>query len=121
MEWYLPMTIIPGIGLIILSTSNIMLSLNKEISELLEDKNKYQEVIAAKLSQLIRTSYSIVFQYIGVLLFLFSGISRAIYENNSQLSNGLLIAGVIAISISIIILLIYSIKAIGIKRKHLEC
>lgn len=34
MEWYVPMTILPGIGLIILSTSNFLIALNIEIAQL---------------------------------------------------------------------------------------
>ena len=50
------MTIIPGIGLIIMSTSNIMLALNDEISQLEHEENKVVEIIDAKLSQLKRES-----------------------------------------------------------------
>jgi len=28
MQWYIPITIIPGIGLIIISTSNLLIALN---------------------------------------------------------------------------------------------
>lgn len=34
MEWYLPITIMPAIGLIILSTTNFIIALNNEIYEL---------------------------------------------------------------------------------------
>ena len=120
MEWYIPMTIIPGIGLIIMSTSNIMLALNDEISQLEHMENRATQIIDAKLSQLKRVSVSIVFQYIGVLLFLFSGILNSIFDNSKVLSKWLLFIGVLAVSISIIILLVYSIKAVTIKQKHLK-
>ena len=52
MEWYIPMTIIPGIGLIILSTTNIILALNNEISNLENEKRINVSIIKSKLSQL---------------------------------------------------------------------
>ena len=120
MEWYVPLTIIPGISLIILSTSNIMLALNNEIYKLGFEKNRMEEIIKLKLLQLKRVSISIVFQYVGVLLFLFSGILQTVFSTPENLSRWLLFTGVLSISISIIILLIYSIKAVTIKQKHLK-
>lgn len=118
MEWYLPMTIIPGVGLIILSTSNIMLTLNKEITELIVVKTGDCEVVRAKLSQLKRLSISIVFQYIAVLLFLLAGVVIAVFSISELLAKGFLITGVLSLCTSIAILLIYSIKAVSIRQIH---
>jgi len=120
MEWYVPMTIIPGIGLIILSTSNIMLSLNNEIGVLENKEAKDVTIIKVKLSQLKILSISIVFQYIGVFLFLVSGAVKAIYSAEELLTKALLISGVFSVSFSIAILLIYSVKAVSIRQKHLK-
>lgn len=120
MEWYLPVTIIPGIGMIVLSTSSIMLALNGEITQLESAEIQNIEIIQAKLSQLKRLSISIVFQYVGVLLFLVSGIINAILPDQMKISETLLLVGVIVVSVSIIILLIYSIKAVTIRQKHLK-
>ncbi len=119
MEWYLPMTIIPGIGLIILSTSNIMLELNREISKLEEAKHEKIEIIKLKLSQLKVLNISIVFQYLGVLLFLLSGIASPMYINKN-IPKGLLFIGVAIISVSILLLLYYSIKSVSVRQKHLK-
>lgn len=117
MEWYLPMTIIPGVGLLILSTSNIMLALNNELSLLIKEKQQYQFIIQNKLKQLKRLSVSIVFQYIGVFLFLVSGIVKSIVESISMPKLFLLL-GVLSISISIAVLIIYSIKAVSIRQER---
>jgi hypothetical protein len=120
MEWYLPMTIIPGIGLIILSTSNMMLALNNEITQFEIAGKEKTAIIKSKLSQLKRLSISIVFQYIGVLLFLFSGILKSVFLNSGNIAEGLLAVGVISVSVSIVILLIYSTMAVSIRQKHLK-
>tara|TARA_B100000809_G_scaffold262918_1_gene314963 strand:+ start:2093 stop:2458 length:366 start_codon:yes stop_codon:yes gene_type:complete len=120
MEWYIPITILPGIGLIISSTSSMMLALNNEITQLEASEKRDVTVIKAKLSQLKRLSISIVFQYVGVLFFLFSGILKSIFKNGDIYLKGLLLMGVFSVSISIILLLIYSVKAVTIRQKHLK-
>jgi len=120
MQWYLPMTIIPGIGLIILSTSNLMLNLNAEISQLKHEGEHVKNIISLKLGQLKRLSWSIVFQYLGVILFLVSGLLMSMFTQVESVAKGLLVAGVFVVSISIFLLLIYSIKAVSIRQKHLE-
>jgi hypothetical protein len=120
MEWYIPITILPGIGLIILSTSNMLLALNNEITQIEASKSRDTTIVKAKLSQLKRLSISIVFQYVGVLLFLFSGILKSIVEKSDAYLKGLLLMGVLSVSFSIILLLIYSIKAVTIRQQHLK-
>ena len=44
MEWYGPLTILPTIGLLILSTSRFIISLNEEVSKLERDKMKDFEI-----------------------------------------------------------------------------
>ncbi len=119
MEWYIPMTIIPGIGLIILSTSNIMLALNNEITQLCKEEKK-RAIIQLKLAQLKRVSIAIVLQYIGILLFLIAGIVSSIFSLPEGVPKAFLTTGVLVISISLIILLIYSIKAVSIRQQHLK-
>ena len=119
MEWYIPMTIIPGIGLIILSTSNIMLALNNEISNLEDRQSRKNEIIKSKLSQLKSLSISIVFQYLGVLFFLLSGIVASVLKTDF-IPQVLLFIGVGVISISILLLLFYSIKSVSIRQRHLN-
>ncbi len=117
MEWYIPITIIPGIALIILSTSNILLDLNREITELSREEQKHSEVIRQKQIQLRLLSISIVFQYLGVLLFLLSGIYVSVFRS-PRTGDSLLIAGVVVVAVSIILLLVYSVKAVKIRQLH---
>ena len=53
MEWYIPITILPGIGLLILSTSNFLIALNNEIKELNNDKEKYQSIVTEKKLRIV--------------------------------------------------------------------
>lgn len=120
MEWYIPLTIIPGAGLIIISTSNIMLSLNNELTVLVNKNGDCANIIVDKLLQLKRLSISIIFQYIGVFFLLVSGIIGNLITNSRMLPEWLLLIGAISISISIMYLNIYSIKGVSIRQKHLS-
>ena len=120
MEWYFPMTIIPGIGILILSTSNIMLTLNNEISVLKKEDKDYSTILVLKLAQLKRLSISIVFKYVGVFFFLSSGILKVIFDTREVIQKVLVAVGVFSTCFAIFILIIYSIKAVSIRQKHLH-
>ncbi|NQU34257.1 MAG: hypothetical protein HQ521_13585 [Bacteroidetes bacterium] len=119
MDWFIPLSIIPGAGLIILSTSSIMLTLNEEITGLVNKDGNCTNIIRDKLLQLKRLSISIVFQYIGVFFLLVSGIIGKLLSEIKILSEWLLLFGTISICISIVFLIVYSTKAVSIRQKHL--
>ena len=78
------------------------------------------EIIQSKLAQLKILSISIVFQYSGVLLFLIAGVLKSIISDAVGIFTGILLTGVVAMGVSMIILLVYSIKAVRIRQKHLH-
>lgn len=122
MEWYIPISIIPGIGFIITSTSNILLHLNDEISALEKDERSDQicsMIIKDKLKQLKTLSVSIVFQYLGILFFLLSGVSGWL-PHNVQIATYLLYGGVLLIIVSISLMIKYSFRATHIRQNHLK-
>ncbi len=119
MEWYLPMTILPGVALIITTTSHMLMSLNAEITMLEEASNKRVDIISAKLVQLKLLSLALVFQFLSILFFLFSGIIMAVRVEFKIFTEFLLVAGIFAFTVSIIVLLIYSLRAVSIRQKHL--
>ncbi len=120
MEWYVPMTILPGLGLIILSTSNFLISLNGEIMQLCEDIESNREIIDLKVIQMKRLSVTMSFLYSSVLSFLLAGLSGVTNFVGKTLFQGLMIVGVGFVTIAIIVLLIYSIKAVGIRQQLLK-
>ena len=118
MQWYIPMTIIPGVGLLILSTTNLMLALNNEIGQLHASKKNRLSIIKKKLKQLKKLSYAISFLYVGVFLFLASVICKLLSENEVY-SKNVLIAGVISVGFALVILIIYSFNAVIIRQETL--
>ncbi len=119
MEWYIPITILPGIGLIILSTSNILIALNDEISELNKEKEKYQSIIIKKLNQLKELNYALIGQYISAFTLVIGGILGKVSQSEN-LTIYMVVTGVIFLTISIILLIHYSFKSLIIRQEHLK-
>jgi hypothetical protein len=119
MEWYGPLTVLPAIALLILSTSNFIGSLNAEVFQMEQMKEFKKEIVRLKLAQLKKLGISMAFLYFSSLLFLIAGISKAIFESDSVL-NGLMIIGVISTTVALGFLLAHSLNAVTIRQKHLD-
>jgi len=74
MEWNIPITILPGIGMFIISTSNLIIALNDEIRELNVEKEKFHISIIKKIFHLKRLNLSLIGQYISALSLVLGGI-----------------------------------------------
>jgi protein-S-isoprenylcysteine O-methyltransferase Ste14 len=119
MEWYIPLTVLPAVALIILSTSNFLVGLNSEINMLEAGDETIDWVIDQKIDQLTRLGYAIILLYLSSLFFMISALAMAIYEK-AVLLKYLMLTGVVLFTVALIFLLIYSIKAIKIKQNHLR-
>ncbi|NQU51198.1 MAG: hypothetical protein HQ522_01540 [Bacteroidetes bacterium] len=124
-EWYVPITILPGIGLLIISTSSLLVNLDKEISNLLHS-NKQDDIVLSqkKLKQLNLLNLAMVGFYIGSATFVNSGILMIL--SNTFLwcrdtSLGFIIVGILAVLVSLCLLILFSFKAVRIrKEQHLN-
>ena len=119
MEWYGPMTILPAIALLILSTSTFIVSLNREISMLNREEKKDIEIIRLKLVELKKLGIGISFLYGCVLFFLIAGIVKAVSDFDTVFY-ALLLVGVLSTTRAIVLLLSHSLKAVSIRQKHLK-
>jgi len=119
MEWYIPLTVLPAIALIILSTSNFLMALNIEIDQLEKSKDASEWVIGQKLKQLKRLGFANILLYSSVLFFLFSALTTAI-SHKVILLTCLMIIAVFLFTLALIFLLVHSVKAIKIRQKHLN-
>ncbi len=120
MEWYLPITILPGVGVLILSTTNQMLAISREVGELLDHRcSKFQHNIAdRKIKQLTRLTTSAALLYISAACFVSSGILGAIIPmmEESNIPNYVLIAGVVLVLVALAILVNYGFQSISIRK-----
>jgi len=124
MEWYLPITIIPGIGLLILSTSTQLLGLSTEISTLVsKEHSEFQHSIAdKKIQQLSLLTKANFFLYLSVAFYVFSGILGVITQSKGLYSfpNLSLYTGTMTIFIAIILLNTYAFRAVKIRKEQFE-
>ncbi|WP_109302675.1 DUF2721 domain-containing protein [Aquimarina sp. AU474] len=125
-NWYIPATIIPGIGLLILSTSNLLVNLSTEIKTLITETAMEEELIKQKLKQLRLLNNAMVFLYVAVACLvisaLISGILKSI-EANFDSGIYITIAGIISALLGLITLIIYSYRAVKIRQDqfHNKC
>ncbi len=120
MQWYIPITVVPGIGLVILSTSTLLVALNSEISSLNKEKEKYHQIIALKIAQLKRLNWAMVLLYTGILLFLVSGILAALTDPMAVYVNIAMVTGVIVFLAAIVYLISFGFRSIKIRQEHLN-
>ncbi|SHJ37274.1 DUF2721 domain-containing protein [Aquimarina spongiae] len=120
-NWYIPATIIPGIGLLILSTSNLLINLSTEIKGLIEQDGMNQNLIEQKLKQLKFLNSAMVFLYIGVASLVISALVSGLYksaDSNFEFSIYISIAGIVSVLLGLIILIIYSFRAVRIRQQQ---
>jgi hypothetical protein len=117
-NWHLPITIVPGLGLLILSTSNLMVTLSNEISGMIENSNK-KSITARKLKQLRLLNMAMVFFYVAVALLLISAVINGLYEVGKTSLYTSVLAIVFAL-IGLISLIIYSFRAVTIRQNQFK-
>ena len=102
------------------SKTGVFFGKQEEIAGLNKEKDKYTEIISMKLMQLRRLNWSLVLMYIGILLFLSSGVLGAIIQPENIYTLSSMIAGVGIIILAIVLLIIYGFKSIYIRERHLK-
>lgn len=121
MDWYLPFTLLSGVGLLVLSTSNFINGLNSEITQMEAEKQQpHLVVIASKLSQLRLLSIAIALQYISLFLFTLTSIILAFMTHKEGLTRVIILLGVCILSVALGMLIFFAIRAVGIRQKHLK-
>ena len=123
MEWYIPITFLPAIGLLVLSSSNLLIALNVELDRL-KKNNRLAQVYSDKVRQLKRLTFTLNLFYIAASFFTISALIGAFAEhfNWSVLSADYiaLTLGVFITLIALILLVVYSFKAVSIREKQYE-
>lgn len=121
MEWYLPITIIPGVGVLIVSTTNQLIALNIDIAQMITNKSCLQQVriFEIKNSQLRKLAKATEFFYISCALYVFAGLSGA-FTNVHLLSELLLIAGTVCLFVALGYLIVYGYDLVKIQQLQIE-
>jgi hypothetical protein len=119
MQWYIPITIIPGIGLIIMSTSNLLIALTNEVTALNRKREVFHEIIELKIAQLKRLNLAMVSLYLGILCFLLSGLLVVLIDPLGILIRIIMISGVACSMVAIVYLISFGFRSVRIRQKHL--
>ncbi|MFT6873189.1 MAG: hypothetical protein ACJAVN_002206 [Roseivirga sp.] len=120
-NWVIPLTLLPGIGMIIMSTSHLSTATSDEINQLFRDEFCDASLIKKKISQLLLLNLAKVGLYISVAVFSVSGLVEAIFTlqsamHDSSLRTILLIIGVSTLVLATLLLIIFSVRKVKIKR-----
>ncbi len=126
-EWYVPITILPGICLLILSTSNIMIDLSREIKVLInENEGNASTLIERKLKQLKLINRAMALLYLSVVSFVLSALFSGLKENagwNFQGDVYVLLLGILVAVLALLSLMLYSFRAVKLRQDqyHKSC
>ena len=113
-NWYLPITMIPGLGLLVLSTSNIMIALSNEIDSIIE-LNKDSAIIRRKLAQLKLLNKAMAFFYTAIASLLISAILKGLF-NLEETTFFISAFAVVLALIGLFSLILYSFRAVRIRQ-----
>lgn len=113
-NWYIPITILPGIALLILSTSSLMIALSGEIRQRIENKMERQTT-TRKLHQLKLLSRSLVCFYVGAACMVGAGLQN-LFAFSVRISEALLILGTLGLFSALSFLILFSVRAVRIRQ-----
>ena len=124
MNWYLPITIIPGLGMLILSTTSQMMTLSSEIGNLLSNMcSKFQHMISErKIKQLGLLTRASTLLYLATGSYVLSGILGVIFDNKSILAlpSITLYIGTVLVFVALTLLIIYAFRAVSIRKMQFD-
>ena len=123
-SWIFPLTILPGIGMLIMSTTHWCSSLASEINESLNSQLFSKPLIKKKIRQLNLINRTLVLLYICTGLCAVAGFFGALCQENglngTLIMNILLTSGILVLVIATVMLIIFAAKATTIKQEQLE-
>jgi len=120
--WIFPLTILPGIGLIITSSTNWAVALTGEINQLLKDQHCDRSILRKKIEQLGLINRALVALYICATMCAFGGFVGAVGLVDTQgiqrTVNIVIGIGMAFLLAATTMLIIYAFRAVNIKRKQ---
>jgi len=122
MEWYIPITILPGIGVLLMSSATLTVAMYSDIKGLMDQQHINHDFLKSKVAQLNLLSSAMVGFYIACALMVLAGLASGFNLPHTtmweSLTRVLMLVGVIATTISLFLLVLYSIKAVRMRRQQ---
>lgn len=121
-EWYLPIIILPGLGMLILSTTGQMLGISSEVGALLANKcTEFEHMISdLKIKQIRRLTRAATLLYVSAGMYVLSGIIGAAIQAYNVVSHIVLYAGTLSLFIALMFLIQYSYKTVAIRKLQFD-
>lgn len=124
-DWILPITLIPGAGLLIMSTTQLGSALGTEINQLILQEDKmFGGIIQRKIRQLRLLSWTLFALYVASAAFalagLIGGLEAGIMIHAATYTFVLIFLGTIGILGGLVMLLIFAFRAVTIKQDQFE-
>ncbi|MBU2525236.1 MAG: hypothetical protein KKC03_01355 [Bacteroidetes bacterium] len=113
-NWYIPITILPGIALLVLSTSSLMIALSGEIRQRISE-NLDHKTTSKKLKQLKLLSRALVCLYVGAAAMVGAGIQN-LFSFSIRISEFLMVVGTLGIFVASSFLILFSVRAVRIRQ-----
>jgi len=127
MDWYIPIAILPGVAMIIFSTSRLWISLSEEIERIERNLSLHDEsLVFKKLHQLNRLNFALILQYGSAFFFVAASVIGGIidwYQPDGGSHTSTLVImflGALLLSIALLFLVIYSFGAVKIRKEQFE-
>ena len=120
-NWLLPITLLPGIALLVLSTVTISVSLTRDISDLIE-RGGHEKVSAARIAQLGLINKALILLYLSIALITLSVIAGA-YRERFELGRftmPLVVSGIALLFLAMILLIVYAFRSVYIRKAQLK-
>jgi hypothetical protein len=121
-NWVIPLTLLPGIGMMILSTSNLSTAISTEISGLIHEESCDSQLVERKISQMSLLNRALVTLYLGAASFAITGLIGGISEVQGLMIHetytGFMIAGMTCLLVATIFLITFSMRAVRIKKNQ---
>jgi len=120
-NWVIPLTLLPGIGMLILSTAHLSTAISDEINYLFRNDTEDTELIKIKISQLFLLNVAKVCLYLSIGVFSIAGLIEAFFTLQHSMLNEsygktLLVIGVLSLVVAVGFLIAFSIRQVKIKR-----
>jgi len=120
-NWLLPITLLPGVALLVLSTVSISVALTRSISDLIE-RGGDKKVAEARIGQLGIINKALILLYLSIAFITLAGITGAQWRHFdlSPWSMPMILIGIAILFLAMIFLIIYSLRSVKIRKVQLE-
>ncbi|MEO1434056.1 MAG: hypothetical protein AAFV80_00875 [Bacteroidota bacterium] len=121
-DWIFPLSILPGIGMIIMSTTHWASSLAGEINGLLKEDFCPYGIVKQKIQQLQILHIALVLLYISASMFALGGFIGSIWSGDmshpDQYVNTCMSLGMVVLLAAMFCLIVYAFRAVRIKHSQ---